>query len=52
EKIGVPVAKIVKKLFILGIMATINSTIDFDTAELVSNEFGIKLEKKVVATAE
>ena len=52
EKIGVPVAKIVKKLFILGIMATINSTIDFDTAELVSNEFGVKLEKKVVATAE
>ena len=52
EKIGVSVVEIVKKLFILGIMATINSVIDFDTAELVSNEFGIKLENKIAATAE
>lgn len=52
EKIGISVAEIVKKLFILGIMATINSDIDFETAELVSNEFGIKLERKVEATAE
>ncbi|MGN1212770.1 MAG: translation initiation factor IF-2 [Christensenellales bacterium] len=52
EKIGVSVAEIVKKLFILGTMATINSTIDFETAELVSNEFGIALEKKIQATAE
>ena len=52
EQIGVAVPEIVKKLFILGIMATINSTIDFDTAELVSNEFGVKLEKKIEATAE
>lgn len=52
EKIGVSVAEIVKKLFILGIMATINSNIDYDTAELVSNEFGIKLEKNIALTAE
>ncbi len=52
EQIGVTVPEIVKKLFILGIMATINSTIDFETAELVSNEFGVKLEKKIEATAE
>lgn len=52
EKIGVSVAEIVKKLFILGVMATINSNIDFETAELVSNEFGIALEKKIAATAE
>lgn len=52
EKIGAPVAEIVKKMFILGIMATINSNIDFETAELVSNEFGVKLEKKVAETAE
>lgn len=52
EQIGVAVPEIVKKLFILGIMATINSTIDYETAELVSNEFGIKLEKKIEATAE
>ena len=52
EQIGVAVPEIVKKLFILGIMATINSTIDFETAELVSNEFGVKLDKKIEATAE
>ena len=52
EQIGITVAEIVKKLFILGIMATINSTIDFETAELVSNEFGVKLDKKIEATAE
>ena len=46
EKIGKPVAEIVKKLFILGIMSTINSSIDFDTAELVCSEFGVTLEYK------
>ena len=52
EQIGIAVPEIVKKLFILGIMATINSTLDFETAELVSNEFGVKLDKKIEATAE
>ncbi len=52
EKIGKPVAEIVKKLFILGIMATINSRIDYDTAELVASELGITLEKKVQETYE
>ena len=52
EKIGKPVAEIVKKLFILGIMATINSKIDFDTAELVANDFGIKLENNIQQSQE
>ena len=52
EKIGKPVAEIVKKLFILGIMATINSKIDFDTAELVANDFGITLENNIQASQE
>lgn len=47
EKIGKPVAEIVKKLMLLGVMATINSTIDFDTAELVASDFGITLELKM-----
>lgn len=52
EKIGKPVAEIVKKLMLLGIMATINSTIDFDTSELVSNELGVTLELKLDKTYE
>lgn len=52
EKIGKPVAEIVKKLFILGIMSTINSSIDFDTAELVCSELGVSLEYKKPETFE
>ena len=52
EKIGKPVAEIVKKLMLLGIMATINSTIDFDTCELVSSELGVTLELKPDKTYE
>ena len=46
EKIGKPVTEIVKKLMMLGIMATINSNIDFDTAELVASDFNITVELK------
>ena len=52
EKIGKTAADIIKKLFILGNMATINSTIDFDTAELVASDFGIELELKAEKSAE
>ena len=47
EKIGKPVTEIVKKLMLLGIMATINSNIDYETAELVASDFGITLELKL-----
>mgnify|MGYP004461592943 CR=1 FL=1 len=38
--------EVIKKLFSLGIMATINNTVDFDTAFLVAQEFGITATKK------
>ncbi len=52
EKIGKPSGEIIKKLFMLGNMATINSEIDFDTAQLVCSDFDITLEKKPEQTAE
>lgn len=53
EKIGKSVAEIVKKLFLeFGIIKTINDNIDFDTAELVSAEFGITLELQQEQTSE
>ncbi len=52
EKIGKTGAEIIKKLFLLGNMATINSEIDFDTAALVCADFDITLEKKPEVTAE
>ena len=47
EKTGKPVTEIIKKLMLLGVMATINSSIDFTTAELVADELGVKLEQKL-----
>lgn len=52
EKTGKPVTEIIKKLMILGVMATINSSLDFTTAELVAEELGVKLEQKLEKTYE
>ena len=45
-------AEVIKKLLEFGIMATINNEIDFDTAYLVAQEFGITATKKEVVTEE
>ncbi len=45
-------AEVIKKLFGLGIMATINNEVDFDTAYLVASEFGITAHKKETITEE
>ena len=52
EKIGKPAAEIIKKLFILGIMATINQEIDYDTCSLIAADYGIELELNIAKTAE
>ena len=52
EKLGKPASAIIKKLFLLGIMATINNEIDYDTAALVATDFGIDLEQKIAKTFE
>ncbi|WP_301859496.1 translation initiation factor IF-2 [uncultured Megasphaera sp.] len=41
EKLGRPVSEVVKKLFMGGIMATINQEIDYETASLIADEFGV-----------
>lgn len=45
-------AEVIKKLMMMGVFATINDTIDFDTASLVADEFHAKVEKEVVVTIE
>lgn len=52
EKIGKPSSEIIKKLMVLGIIATINKELDYDTALLVTNDFGIELELKLDKTFE
>ena len=52
EAIKKQAPEIIKKLFSLGIMATVNQEIDFDTAFLISQEFGITAEKQVEVSEE
>ena len=52
EKIGKTGTEIIKQLFLLDIVKTINESIDFETAELVADTFGITLEFKPEKTAE
>ena len=44
--------EVIKCLMMNGIMAGINQTIDFDTAEYVATEMGCKVEKEVTVTIE
>ncbi len=44
--------EVIKKLMSLGVMATVNEVIDFDTAEIVATELGAAIEKKVEVTIE
>ncbi len=52
EKIGKPAAEIIKKLFKMGIMATINQELDYDTCALVAADYNIELEYQLTKTFE
>ena len=52
EKIGKPAVDIIKKFMMLGMMPNINSVIDYATAELVAQEFGVTLEYNVAKNYE
>ena len=51
-KLRITSAEVIKKLFTLGVKATVNEEIDYDTAALVAMEFGAKVEKEIVVTIE
>ncbi|AVP36925.1 translation initiation factor IF-2 [Staphylococcus felis] len=48
EKMGVDSSEIIKKLFLLGIMANINQSLDIEALELIASDYGIELEEEVV----
>ncbi len=52
SKLHVTAGEVVKKLMLMGMMATINQVIDFDTAALVADEFGIAATPEVVVSIE
>ncbi len=45
-------AEVIKELLKLGMMASVNQTIDYDTAEIVVTEMGAKIERQIVVTIE
>ena len=47
ERLGKPVTEIIKKLLLLGIIANINQMLDFDTAQLICEEFGFTVDKVI-----
>lgn len=52
EKMNIESSNIVKKLFLLGIMANINQSLDDETVELIADDYGIEIEKEVVIDEE
>ena len=45
-------AEVIKRLFLMGITATQNEELDFDTAAIIGDEFGVKVHKAVVVSQE
>ena len=52
NKLNVDSSGIVKKLFLLGIMANINQSLDDETVELIADDYGVEIEKEVVVDEE
>ena len=52
ETIKKSAVDVIKKLMLMGVMATQNQVIDFDTATLIAAEYGITAEKQVIVTDE
>ncbi len=51
-RLKVTAAEVVKRLMLLGMMVTVNQTVDFDTASIVADELGAIVTKEVVVTIE
>lgn len=51
-KMKITAVEVIKKLMTLGVMASQNDTIDFDTASIVAEELHVKVKKEVVVTIE
>lgn len=47
KKLGREPSEIIKKLFLLGVMATINQELDKDAIELICAEYGVEVEEEI-----
>ncbi|MGF9965512.1 translation initiation factor IF-2 [Bacillus rhizoplanae] len=50
KKLSKEPSEIIKKLFMLGIMATINQDLDKETIELIASDYGIEVEEEVIVS--
>ncbi len=48
KSLGVAPSELIKKLFLLGILATINNKVDFENAELLVSEYGKELQREQI----
>ena len=44
--------EVIKRLMMMGVMASVNEVVDYDTAYLIADELGVKVSKEVVVTIE
>ena len=52
ERMKKPATEVIKKLMLLGIMASVNESLDFDTASLIAEEMGCTYEREIILTDE
>ena len=52
DKLNIESSGIIKKLFLLGIVANINQSLDEETLELIADDYGVEIEKEVVVNEE
>ena len=52
ERLQVPATEVIKKLMMLGVMASISQSVDYETASLIAEDFGAIVEKEIILTRE
>lgn len=52
NKLNIESSDIIKKLFLLGIVANINQSLDEETLELIADDYGVEIEKEVIVNEE
>ncbi|MBE6624917.1 MAG: translation initiation factor IF-2 [Ruminococcaceae bacterium] len=52
SRLKVTSSEVIKRLMMMGVMATVNQVVDYDTAYLIGDELGAKVTKEVVVTIE
>lgn len=52
ERMKKPATEVIKKLMLLGVMASVNESLDYDTASLIAEEMGCTFEKEIILTDE